>query len=94
MKKTQFVELVQQCGGYKTKAEAENVIKAFTGAITEALVKKEDVTLIGFASFSTGLQKGKSGTVPGTSKTYTTADKMVPRIKFGSTIKDRVEAGK
>ena len=94
MNKAQFVELVQKHGDYKTKAEAEAAIKAFTEAVTDALVAKEDVTLVGFGSFSSSLQKGKSGTVPGTDKSYTTKDKMVPKFKAGKGLKDRISAGK
>lgn len=94
MNKAQFVELVQKHGDYKTKAEAEAAIKAFTEAVTDALVAKEDVTLVGFGSFSSSLQKGKSGTVPGTDKSYTTKDKMVPKFKAGKGLKDRVSVGK
>jgi len=94
MNKASFVELVQKHGEYKTKVEAENAIKAFTEAITEALVAKEEVSLVGFGGFSAALQKGKSGKVPGTDKTYTTQDKMVPKFKPGKGLKDRVAAGK
>ena len=94
MNKAQFVEMVQKHGDYKTKAEAEAAIKAFTEAVTDALVAKEDVTLVGFGSFSSALQKGKSGTVPGTDKSYTTKDKMVPKFKAGKGLKDRIAAGK
>jgi len=93
MNKAEFVDLVQTSGDYKTKIEAENAIKAFTDAITTALVKKEDVSLVGFGSFASALQKGKSGKVPGTDKTYTTQDKMVPKFKAGKGLKDRVAAG-
>lgn len=94
MNKAEFVELVQKNGDYKTKAEAEAAIKAFSDAITEALVAREDVTLVGFGSFVATLQKGKSGTVPGTDKTYTTEDKLVPKFKAGKSLKDAVAAGK
>ena len=94
MNKAQFVELVQKNGDYKTKVEAELAIKAFTDAVAEALVAKEDVSLVGFGSFNAALQKGKSGKVPGTDKTYTTQDKMVPKFKAGKGLKDRVAAGK
>jgi len=94
MNKAQFVELVQTSGDFKTKIEAENAIKAFTEAITTALVGGEDVSLVGFGSFAAALQKGKSGKVPGTDKTYTTQDKMVPKFKAGKGLKDRVAAGK
>ncbi len=94
MNKAEFVELVQKNGDYKTKSEAETAIKAFSDAITEALVSREDVTLVGFGSFAATLQKGKSGTVPGTDKTYTTQDKMVPKFKAGKSLKDSVASGK
>ncbi|MDD3060674.1 MAG: HU family DNA-binding protein, partial [Sulfurimonas sp.] len=32
--------------------------------------------------------------VPGTDKTYTTEDKMVPKFKAGKGLKDRIAAGK
>lgn len=94
MNKAQFVELVQKSGGYKTKVEAEAAIKAFTEAVTTALVAKEEVSLVGFGNFAASLQKGKSGKVPGTTKTYSTADKMVPKFKPGKSLKDSVAAGK
>jgi len=94
MNKAEFVELVQETGEYKTKAEAEKAIKAFTEAVTTALVNKDDISLVGFGSFNAVLQKGKSGKVPGTDKTYTTEDKMVPKFKAGKGLKDRVAAGK
>jgi len=94
MKKSEFVELIQECGEYKTKLEAERAINAFTDAITEALAKKEDVSLLGFGSFTTALQKGKSGKVPGTDKTYTTEDKYVPKFKAGKSLKSKVENAK
>ena len=94
MNKAEFVELVQSSGEYKTKVEAEAAIKAFTEAVSVALAKKEDVSLVGFGSFNAALQKGKSGKVPGTDKTYTTQNKMVPKFKAGKGLKDRVAAGK
>lgn len=94
MNKAQFVELVQKSGNYKTKIEAEAAVKAFTAAVTTALVKKEKVSLVGFGSFETAEQKGKTGKVPGTNKTYKTKDKVVPKFKAGKGLKDRVEAGK
>lgn len=94
MNKAQFVELVQKSGNYKTKVEAEAALKAFTTAVTTALVKKEKISLVGFGSFETAQQKGKTGKVPGTNKTYKTKDKVVPKFKAGKGLKDRVEAGK
>ena len=94
MNKAQFVEIVQAQGSYKTKIEAEAAIKAVTEAIAEGLAKKEDIQFVGFGTFSTAFQKGKTGTVPGTTKSYTSEDKYVCKFKAGTTLKDRVAAGK
>jgi len=94
MKKSEFVELVQEQGGFKTKAEATKAIEAFTGAVTAALTKQDKVALVGFGTFGTRLQKGRSGTIPGTKDTYTTVDAMVPTFKAGATLKQAVKEGK
>jgi DNA-binding protein HU-beta len=90
MTKAEFVELVKEKGGYESKAAAEKAIKAFTDAITEALKKKETVTLVGFGTFSTVDVPEKSGKVPGTNKTYTKPAHTAPKFKFGKTVKDVV----
>ncbi len=63
MNKAHFIDLVKSCGNYKTKAEAETAVKALTEAIASALTKKEDISLVGFGSFSVALQKGKSAII-------------------------------
>ena len=93
MNKSEFVELIQKRGNYKTKLDAETAIKAFTEAITTLLVAKDEISLVGFGSFSTALQKGKSGKVPGTDRTYTTEDKIVPKFKAGKNLKDKIAKG-
>ncbi|RLA76055.1 MAG: HU family DNA-binding protein [Epsilonproteobacteria bacterium] len=90
MTKTEFVELVQETGGYNTKADAEKAVKAFTDSVTVALVKKESVSLVGFGTFSTVEVAEKSGKVPGTDKTYTKAAHTAPKFKIGKTLKDSV----
>lgn len=90
MKKADFINLVQKKGGFETKKEAVKAISAFTEAVTAALSKKEDVALIGFGTFSSAIQKGRSGTVPGTDKTYTTEDKYIPKFKAGKSLREVV----
>ncbi len=90
MTKAEFVELVKEKGGYESKAAAEQAIKAFTEAITEALAQKKSVTLVGFGTFSTVEVAEKSGKVPGTDKTYTKPAHTAPKFKFGKSVKDAV----
>jgi len=90
MTKADFVELVQKNGEFESKAAAERAVKAFTESVTEALTKKETVSLIGFGTFSTAEVAEKSGKVPGTDKTYTKAAHTAPKFKFGKNAKDVV----
>ncbi|PAF47256.1 DNA-binding protein [Helicobacter sp. 12S02634-8] len=90
MNKAEFVDFVKDAGEFATKKEAENAVNAFTAAVEKALSKKQNVELVGFGKFEVVLQKGKSGKVPGSSKTYKTADKMVPKFKPGKGLKDLV----
>ena len=90
MTKAEFVELVQKAGGYESKAAAEKAVKAFTDAVTEALVKKESVSLVGFGTFSTAEVPAKEGKIPGTDRTYKKPAHTAPKFKFGKTIKDAV----
>jgi len=90
MTKAEFVDLVQEVGDYDTKAAAEKAVKAFTDAVTAALVKKESVSLVGFGTFSTVDVPEKTGKVPGTDKTYTKAAHTAPKFKIGKTLKDAV----
>jgi len=94
MTKADFVELVQKNGEFDSKAAAERAVKAFITSVTDALIKKDTVSLVGFGTFSTTEVKKKSGKVPGTDKTYTKAAHTAPKFKMGKTIKDRVAEGK
>lgn len=90
MNKAEFVEVVKKIGEFDTKKEAEKAVSAFTAAVEDVLLKKEAVELIGFGKFEIALQKGKTGKVPGSTKTYKTADKMVPKFKPGKALKDKI----
>ena len=90
MTKAEFVELVQKNGGFDSKAAAERAVKAFTDSITDALKKKESVSLVGFGTFSTAEIAKKEGKVPGTDKTYVKPAHTAPKFKFGKTIKEAV----
>jgi len=90
MTKAEFIELVQEIGGYKTKVEAEMAVKAFTGAVTQALVEKKSISLVGFGTFSTVEVPEKSGKIPGKDTTYTKPAHTAPKFKIGKTLKDAV----
>ena len=95
MTKAEFVDLVKENGGFDSKAAADNAVKAFITSVTQALEKKDTVSLVGFGSFSTVDVAEKSGKIPGTDKEYTKAAHVAPKFKIGKTLKDSVaEANK
>ena len=94
MTKAEFVELVKEKGGYKSKSEADRAVKAFIEAVEEALINKKKVQLVGFGTFETVEVPEKSGKVPGSNKTYTKPAHTAPKFKFGKTIKDDVANAK
>lgn len=90
MTKSEFVDIVQKNGEYESKAAAEKAVKAFIDSVSEALIKKDSVALVGFGTFSTINVKEKTGKIPGSDKTYTKPAHVAPKFKFGKTIKDEV----
>lgn len=89
MNKKDFIREIAEKTG-KKNVEVTEIIDTALDIITSTVSKKEDVSFTGFGIFSANLQKGKSGKVPGTDKTYTTQDKMVPKFKAGKSFKDTV----
>ena len=77
-----------------TKKDATSILNNLTATITKAVATGATVELAGFGKFLPALQKGKTGTVPGSTKKYTTSDKMVPKFKAAKAFKDSVAAGK
>ncbi|MCF6330278.1 MAG: HU family DNA-binding protein [Sulfurimonas sp.] len=65
----------------------ENIEAIFTH-IALAISKKDNVFVSSFGTFSSVIQKGRSGTIPGTDKKYSTNDKMVPKFKAAKGLKD------
>ena len=75
----------------KSKVDAEKALSAFIETITEALVARDDVNIIGFGKFATAEVKEKTGTIQfGERKgeTYTTPQHVKPTFKYGSLVKE------
>lgn len=90
MKKSDFVRTIKEVGGYAKKEDAEKALDSVVAAITQALQTNDTVELVGFGKFENTVQKGKQGKIPGSDKTYKTADKMVPKFKPGKALKEAV----
>lgn len=90
MNKPQFVALVKEKGNYETKVEAERALSAVSNALTAVLSDQDSVNIADIGKFSTKLQKGRTGKLPGSEKVYTTQDKMVPTFSASSVLKAAV----
>ncbi len=73
-----------------SKKDSEKALTAVIEVLTEALVAKEKVTLVGFGTFET---KERQGINPITKQPITIAAATVPSFSAGKALKDAV-AGK
>ena len=73
-----------------TKAASSRLVEFIFDKIKTKVAEGYDVDLYGFVNMKPDIQKGKSGKVPGTDKTYTSPEKKVVRIKATKPFKDLV----
>lgn len=73
-----------------TKKDTERVIKAFEEVVTEQLVNKGEVRLVGFGTFDVIERAEHMGRNPQTKEPMKIAASTAPRFKAGKTLKDAV----
>ena len=76
-----------------SKKDSEKALTAVIEVLTEALVAKEKVTLVGFGTFETKERKERQGINPITKQPITIAAATVPSFSAVKALKDAV-AGK
>ncbi len=74
-----------------TKKEAQAAVDAVFASITNALKKKESVTLIGFGTFKVAERKARTGRNPQTGATIKISARKAPRFIPGKALKDSVQ---
>lgn len=74
-----------------TKKEAQAAVDAVFASITNALKKKESVTLIGFGTFKVVERKARTGRNPQTGATIKISARKAPRFVPGKALKDSVQ---
>jgi DNA-binding protein HU-beta len=67
-----------------SKAEATRALDSITNRITQGLKKGENITLVGFGTFSVTKRKARLGRNPQTGQTIQIKAKKVPKFKAGS----------
>ena len=91
MNKSELIEKLAEAtkASNLKKSEIESVLNE-TLSIIKKTVKKEDVTLIGFGTFSRSKRKARTGRNPQTGKPIKIAARTVPKFKAGQAFKDAV----
>ncbi|QKF59198.1 HU family DNA-binding protein [Aliarcobacter lanthieri] len=89
MNKTEFIDAVAVKAGL-SKKDAKGAVDAVLEVITEALVKKDSVSFIGFGTFATAERAARVAKVPGTDKTVNVPATTVAKFKVGKSLKEVV----
>jgi len=89
MNKGQLVEAIGK-GAELSKKEAQAALEATLAAIQKSLKKKDNVTLIGFGTFSVVKRKARTGINPATGEKIKIKAKNVVKFKAGSKLKASV----
>ena len=89
MNKTELIAAVAEKSG-RTKKDAEKALSAVVDTLTEALVKGDKVTLVGFGAFETKTREARIGRNPKTKETIEIPATRVPVFKAGTALKNAV----
>lgn len=71
-----------------TKIEAEKVINMFTSSVIDALGAGNEISLVGFGSFSVSKVAARTGRNPRTGEALQIAAYNQPKFKVGQKLKD------
>lgn len=74
-----------------TRAEAGRAVDGVMAAITSALSKDQDVSLVGFGTFTTRERAARTGRNPQTGASIQIAAAKIPAFKAGKALKDAVK---
>jgi len=75
----------------KTKKEAQAAVNCVVSTITNALKKKDTVSLVGFGTFKVGQRKARKGRNPRTGAVINIKAKKVPKFTPGKALQDAVK---
>lgn len=73
-----------------SKADATRAVDCVLDGVTEALKQGEQVSLVGFGTFSVKERKGRTGRNPRTGEELHIPPAKVPNFKAGKQLKDAV----
>ncbi len=74
----------------QTKAQSEQVLTAILDSIKQSLVQGDDVTLVGFGTFTTKKTAARVGRNPSNGEKINIAAKTSPKFRPGKALKEAV----
>lgn len=89
MNKTQLVDVIAKATEI-TKTDVETVLNHALDSIKKSVKKGDDVTLVGFGTFTKAKRKARSGRNPQTGKEIKIPAMTVPRFRAGKEFKEAV----
>ncbi len=91
MNKTELIDAIAAAADLP-KASAGRALDAVVDSITDALKKGDQVSLVGFGTFSVKHRAGREGRNPQTGATIQIPAANVPGFKAGKALKDAVNS--
>lgn len=89
MNNKEFARLVQKKSKGWTLVDCEEAIRVVNEALQEALMSRENVTLINFGTFSTAISKSERiGRNPKTKEEFVIKKRVRPTIKWSKNFKN------
>ncbi|WP_438971201.1 HU family DNA-binding protein [Methylophaga sp.] len=89
MNKSELIDAVAAAADI-SKAKAAQAVDGVTSAVTKALSKGDQVTLVGFGTFSVRDRAARTGRNPRTGEEIKIAAAKIPAFKAGKALKDSV----
>ena len=89
MTKTEIVEQMAQDAGI-SRTIADTALRSAIDSISNSLAKGQEVTIVGFGTFSVASRAARTGRNPQTGEPIEIKATKVPRFKPGKALKDAV----
>ncbi len=92
MNKKELVDYISNSAGI-TKSNADTALKGILEVITNSLINKESIAVVGFGTFSASDRAARVGRNPQTGKAIDIPAKTVVKFKPGKALGDEINNG-
>ncbi len=93
MNKAELIDQIAKDSGI-TKAQANDALDSFTGAVIATLKKGDKVTLVGFGTFSVTQRAARNGRNPQTGEVIKIKASKAPKFKAGKEFATKIAGAK